>query len=108
ASLHRHNIQAVVPSHVCVFEVEALRDLRQRLPGFEHALLERAYRELDDAHDSMLLLARLAPMERLASFLLRLRRQMLNRNAEPRMSLPMGRSDIAAHLGLTVEPVSRR
>ena len=107
APLHRHSIEAVVPSRVCVFEVDALRELRRRFPAFEHTLLERACRELDDAHDSMLLLARLAPLERLASFLLRLRRQMRIRDDEPKMSLPMGRGDIADHLGLTVETVSR-
>ncbi len=106
-TVHRHSIEAVIPSRVCVFDLEVLRDLRRRFPAFEHTLLERACRELDDAHDSMLLLARLAPMERLASFLLRLRRQMGIRDGEPTMALPMGRGDIADHLGLTVETVSR-
>ena len=107
AAVHRHNIEAVVPSRICVFDLDMLRDLRNRYPAFEHTLLERACRELDDAHDSMLLLARLSPMERLASFLLRLRRQMKVRDDEPTMALPMGRGDIADHLGLTVETVSR-
>ena len=106
-AVHRHSIEAVVPSRVCVFDLDMLRDLRNRYPAFEHTLLERACRELDDAHDSMLLLARLSPMERLASFLLRLRRQMKVRDDEPTMALPMGRGDIADHLGLTVETVSR-
>jgi len=106
-TVHRHNVEAVIPSRVCVFEHDMLRDLRQRFPEFEHTLLERACRELDEAHDSMLLLARLAPMERLASFLVRLRKQMRIRDDEPTMALPMGRGDIADHLGLTVETVSR-
>ena len=107
ASHYRHSIEAVVASRVCVIELDSIRDLRQRFPGFEHTLLERACRELDDAHDAMLLLARLSPLERLASFLVRLREQMKIRDDDPRMSLPMGRSDIADHLGLTVETVSR-
>ena len=106
-TVHRHSVEAVVPSRVCVFEQPVLRQLRERYPEFERALLERACRELDDAHDSMLLLARLSPMERLASFLVRLRRQMRVRDDEPGMALPMGRGDIADHLGLTVETVSR-
>lgn len=104
---YRHNIEAVVPSRVCAFELDGVRQLRDRYPGFEHALLERACRELDEAHDAMLLLARLSPLERLASFLVRLRRQMRLRDDGAVLALPMGRSDIADHLGLTVETVSR-
>ncbi|HRN61935.1 MAG TPA: helix-turn-helix domain-containing protein [Luteimonas sp.] len=107
ASHHRHSVEAVVASRVCAFEMDGIHDLRQRFPGFEHILLDRACRELDEAHDAMLLLARLAPLERLASFLVRLREQMRIRDDDPRMALPMGRSDIADHLGLTVETVSR-
>nr|WP_238346273.1 helix-turn-helix domain-containing protein [Luteimonas saliphila] len=106
-AVHRHSVEAVVPSRVCAFELDGIRDLRERFPSFEHTLLQRACRDLDDAHDAMLLLARLSPLERLASFLLRLREQMKIRDDDPRMALPMGRSDIADHLGLTVETVSR-
>jgi len=105
--VHRYSIEAVVASRVCAFSIEGIRELRARFPSFEHTLLERACRDLDDAHDAMLLLARLSPLERLASFLVRLRRQMAVRGDEPRISLPMGRGDIADHLGLTVETVSR-
>ena len=106
-ALHRCSIEAVVPSRVCAFAIDGIGELRQRFPAFEHTLLERACRDLDDAHDAMLLLARLSPLERLASFLLRLRRQMAVRDDDPRIALPMGRTDIADHLGLTVETVSR-
>lgn len=53
-------------------------------------------------------LARLQPPERLADFLLRLaaREAMLGQVGN-RVALPMGRGDIADHLGLTMETVSR-
>ncbi len=107
AGHYRHNIEAVVESSVCMFELDDIRDLRARFPKFEHTLLERACREIDDAHDSMLLLARLSPLERLASFLVRLRQQMRIADDDPHLSLPMTRGDIADHLGLTIETVSR-
>ncbi|NLW97737.1 Crp/Fnr family transcriptional regulator [Luteimonas wenzhouensis] len=105
--VHRYAIEAVTASRVCVFGIEGIDELRRRFPSFEHTLLERACRDLDDAHDSMLLLARLSPLERLASFLVRLRQQLRIRADDPCVALPMGRGDIADHLGLTVETVSR-
>jgi CRP/FNR family transcriptional regulator len=105
--VHRYSIEAVAASRVCAYGLDGIDELRQRFPSFEHALLERACRDLDDAHDSMLLLARLSPLERLATFLVRLRQQMRIRGDDPFVALPMGRGDIADHLGLTVETVSR-
>ncbi len=103
-----HDIEAVVASTACVFTRDDIRQLRKQFPKLETGMLERACGRLDDAQDSMLLLARLSPLERLASFLLRLRRRYHDNGiAEPTIALPMGRSDIADHLGLTIETVSR-
>jgi CRP/FNR family transcriptional regulator, anaerobic regulatory protein len=108
AHSYRHNIEAVVASSTCIFDMGEIRQLRNRFPALEHKMLERACIGLDDAQDAMLMLARLSPQERLASFLLRLRKRYLaNGIAEPWIALPMGRGDIADHLGLTVETVSR-
>ncbi|TDK22287.1 cyclic nucleotide-binding domain-containing protein [Luteimonas aestuarii] len=108
AQRYRHNIEAVAPSTTCIFDMGEIRMLRERFPALEHKMLERACTGLDDAQDAMLMLARLAPLERLAGFLLRLRKRYLaNGIADPWIALPMGRSDIADHLGLTIETVSR-
>jgi len=113
ATHYRHSIEAVTASQVCVFDLDDLRALGRRFPKLESKLLERACMELDTSHDAMLMLARLSPLERLAGFLLRIGAQLRKcaRSAGSATAdaifLPMGRSDIADHLGLTVETVSR-
>ena len=62
----------------------------------------------NDRPDAALALARLQPTEKLADFLLRLSaREALHGHPGTRVPLPMGRGDIADHLGLTMETVSR-
>lgn len=109
ASSYRHSIEAVGAARVCVFDIDDIRALGARFPKLEHKLLERACIELDTTHDAMLMLARLSPLERLSSFLLRVGRQLQEQGAptDGTISLPMSRNDIADHLGLTVETVSR-
>ncbi|MCD9086662.1 helix-turn-helix domain-containing protein [Stenotrophomonas sp. SY1] len=106
---HRYDIEAIAESRVCRVPTSQMRDLRQRYPHLERKLLQRACQELDAAQDNALALARLQPPERLADFLLRLAAReatLLGRQGN-RVSLPMGRGDIADHLGLTMETVSR-
>ncbi|WP_305803979.1 helix-turn-helix domain-containing protein [Stenotrophomonas sp. YIM B06876] len=105
---HRYDIEAIADSRVCRVPLSQMKELRQRFPHLERKLLQRACQELDAAQDNALALARLQPMEKLAGFLLRLAdREALLRPSGKRVSLPMGRGDIADHLGLTMETVSR-
>ena len=105
---HRYDIEAIADSRVCRVPTTQMRDLRQRYPHLERKLLQRACQELDAAQDAAMSLARLQPAEKLADFLLRLaaREARLGGNGL-RVTLPMGRGDIADHLGLTMETVSR-
>jgi len=117
AAAWRYNIEAVTAGQVCEFALEDIRALSHRFPKLEHKLLERACIELDTAQDALLMLARLSPLERLAGFLLQMGRQLRRRSPchgavgeiapGDVIALPMNRHDIADHLGLTVETVSR-
>lgn len=105
---HRHDIEAIVDSRVCRTPATDMRKIREQYPHLERKLLQRTSMELAISQDTGLVLARLQPSERLAHFLLRL----AARSIRPGMpgdtvALPMGRGDIADHLGLTMETVSR-
>ena len=105
---HRYDIEAIADSRVCRVGVAQMRELRLRYAHLERKLLQRACQELDAAQDSALALGRMQPPEKLADFILRLAdRQARHQHNGNRVALPMGRGDIADHLGLTMETVSR-
>ncbi len=98
------------------YSVEAITDVimirypRQRLkaaiedePDLGRQLFHLACSELDQAQRQMLLLGRKSAEERLASFFLGL----AERQRGACLHLAMSRQDIADHLGLTIETVSR-
>jgi len=90
-------------------ETEALM---QRHASLARALREMAACELRDAYDRILLLGRKTASERMATFLLEMAARQGGASAGEypagyRVPLPMSRTDIADHLGLTVETVCR-
>lgn len=108
AASHPHDIQALAETELCRFSLEAMQRLGELFPRLQAKLLERACLELDSAHERMMSLARMNPTERMADFLLTLaERQTRCGDPGPSLLLPMPRADIADHLGLTVETVSR-
>lgn len=102
------SVQAIEPVRVCRFSRPRLRHLMDDYPHVEERLLQAACQELVTAQEQILLLGRKSAQERLATFLVSWSRQG-DRHVPPsdRVRLPMTRGDIADHLGLTIETVSR-
>jgi CRP/FNR family transcriptional regulator len=100
--------EALSPVAVCRFERRAFLDLVARKPHLLQRLHERAGYELGLAQDQMMLLGRRGAEEKVASFLLGLRERYARIGlTSVTLEMPMGRQDIADHLGLTIETVSR-
>ena len=106
AERYVYSAEAVTPVRVCRFPRSAFLGLLDQFPALEKALLGRAATELAAAQQQMLLLGRKTARERVASFFSQLaERQGADEGAV--VDLPMTRTDIADHLGLTIETVSR-
>jgi CRP/FNR family nitrogen fixation transcriptional regulator len=95
--------ETITNSTVLVIKRNTMTSLGAHDGDLTHQLLVFAALELDRAREHGLLLVRTAP-ERVACFLL----DMAKRVPDARkVELPMPRQDIADHLGLSVETVSR-
>lgn len=100
--------EAVVESQLCAFPVREMAALVERFPRLKDRLLQMTRRELKQARDSQMILGRLAPVEKLASFLLVLAERARDHGLpDGPVHLLMTRTDIADYLGLTIETVSR-
>jgi CRP/FNR family transcriptional regulator len=104
---HAYSVEAVSRVVMIRYPRHLLEAAVQSDPGLARRLFRLACAELGRAQERMLLLGRKSAEERIASFLLRLAATG-DRGAEPPViTLTMSRLDIADHLGLTIETVSR-
>lgn len=77
-------------------------------PHLHRQYVDELHREMAAAQDHVVLLARKTAEERVSSFLLSMMRRTSGGAASAKvLHLPMARMDIADHLGLTIESVSR-
>lgn len=103
-------IEAATDATVCCYHRCSFERLFTRFPELEHRMLAAMSRELDAAQDWMLILATQSVPERLATFLLILRKRSLAQSiamSPTRVEIPISRRDLAAYLGTTVESISR-
>ena len=101
---HRFSAEAVDGATVIAFRRNRLDLLTQQNPAFGEQVMGAMIRNLERAQNHMLLLGRKTAQEKIATFLLDLAQRM---HEDEHFELPMQRTDIADHLGLTIETVSR-
>ncbi|MDR4307267.1 helix-turn-helix domain-containing protein [Chelatococcus sambhunathii] len=101
---HRFTAEAVGDVTVTAYRRCALEALAMQDTELAKQATAAMMRALERAQDHMLLLGRKCAVEKVASFLLGLAERM-SRSGD--IELPMSRIDVADHLGLTIETVSR-
>lgn len=105
---YQTNARAMESSSVCELPFENLQDLGKDMPQLQIQLLTRLSKELAGDKILMLLLGKKTAGEKVATFLLSLSKRFHERGfSATEFQLSMSRSDIANHLGLAVETVSR-
>jgi CRP-like cAMP-binding protein len=102
---HRVCAEAIAESVVIAFARQEIEDCVDREPGAAHCWQAFTLERLSAAEDRCLMLGRMSAAERVAGFLLDIERRGLPKAGV--IELPMSRYDIADHLGLTAETVSR-
>lgn len=102
---HRFTAEALGAATVLAFRRSRLADLSARDPAFGDEVLVSTMECLGRAQNHMLLLGRKTAQEKIATFLLDMAERLSD--GDEQFELPMQRVDIADHLGLTIETVSR-
>jgi CRP/FNR family transcriptional regulator len=100
--------EAIGEVRLCRFERGRFESLMRNYPHLMRRLLDAACAELARDQDHMVSLARHGAQEKIAAFLLSLRNRRRALGCDDGyVALAMTRQDIADHLGLTIETVSR-
>lgn len=99
---------ALETTTVCILPYDALEELCHQMPNLQRHMCHLMSSEIRAEQHTLQLVGRRTADQRIANFLLTLSARYKRRNlSENRLHLPMSRSDIANHLGLALETVSR-
>ncbi len=105
---HACEVSALEPLRYCRIPMGRLERMMETLPGLRREMLRLLGQSLEEAQRMRTEMSMIDARGRLASFLVDLSRRLERRDLSPtHFRLSMSRSDIARHLGLTVETVSR-
>jgi CRP/FNR family transcriptional regulator len=106
--VYTQTAEAVSASTLCAFPIQKMNAVMDESPAMKIRLYDLTRRALQEARESQMMLGRLAPVEKVASFLLLLAGRLERHGiVSAPLTLSMNRTDIADHLGLTIETVSR-
>lgn len=102
------SVETLAPSVICQYPIKQLQALCTHHPQLERCLLSRTGDLLNAAQERMVLLSRRSAAERVAQFLVTLMERSEQAGGRPGEAwIPSRQQDIADHLGLTPETVSR-
>jgi CRP/FNR family transcriptional regulator len=104
---YSYGVEAITQSTLVRVSRATLAAAARGRPEVAERLIEHAAAELARAHEHMLLLGRKNTQEKVASLLVDLARRIGADESMPAFRLPISRQEMADHLGLTVETVSR-
>ena len=102
---HRFSAEAVGDATIVAYRRCSLESVAAGEGPLARQIVGAMMRALERAQDHMLLLGRKSAIEKIATFLLDIGERVSEDDAS--VDLPMSRMDIADHLGLTIETVSR-
>ena len=109
-----YTVTALTDAELCIFSRSTFDSFARQHPELEHRLLRRTLKELDRAHEWMLLLGKKTATERIATLLLEMSVRLgetgcaATNNGLDAFELPLDRQQIGDVLGLTIETVSRQ
>ena len=103
--VHHLSAEAITDTELRCYPRRAVDLLAEKDCALGRRLHDMALRSLRRAHGKMFLLGRASAGERIAAFLLEMAVRAPTDGGQ--VELPMTRADIADHLGLTIETVSR-
>ena len=107
-NLHPSNAIALESSTLSEIPYYWLEQLSHKTPSLQRALMQLLSREIVRDEELMVMLGRQNAEARLASCILNLvKRTGKHASRDQRIRLPMSRQDLADHLGLALETVSR-
>lgn len=105
---HTCDVVALEPLQYCRIPIRRLERMMETLPGLRREMLRLLSQSLEEAQRMRAEMSMIGARGRLAGFLVDLSHRLERRNLSPTdFRLSMSRRDIARHLGLTLETVSR-